>query len=605
MVLKAIAEVIEAEWVVEGGKTKLVRIPARERKQWQKHVDSLAARIEPELKRLADSVSMPYDGSKSIKAILQRHRSTDPASHSFSDGPAGVEMPAGHCLARLARFLTAERLAAIPYGERIVFATSPTHMQLAFPKLAAEEIRNLARAHEALMEAVEKDERAKPFVSMSDRGEWQLPLSKLELAVSNWAGLSIDLLLTGYNSLGDPMLWAQARLSAKAPPLTDPHIDWQPSLPPLERSYVDLLFARSSMKGMDRLQPPTIDQSIIDSMLDTQHHDPDLRTCGELLVGAADAVGKDLIAMPQGALVNAVYQYLYKPNQPAAKFWTGMATKLEFRMEESRLLGWPRDRFEERMMRLSRPAATQFLSSLLKEGRATVPALAQMALASEWERTYTPLNFAALLAPGDVNSTSESGTWRSLRFFGSLTPAERESLRGGVAVGRLNGISQGLLAEAVFQQRNSTMRLREVGHGEVFTYPVEPTDALPDGLPAGAIVTMVSDTTDVAVPYSEDWSGMPMSPNEIADQLLFAEGAQQPNGVIFDKYRLGKRSNQHVNIRFGKDLFTYFNLYDCVMQVGPPVAVGGFPEALRLDVEECLRRKRLQQPVRSKPPPVS
>lgn len=110
-----------------------------------------------------------------------------------------------------------------------------------------------------------------------------------------------------------------------------------------------------------------------------------------------------------------------------------------------------------RKMRISREVLGKFVRTAYSKGTIRLDDLAAFALASP-ESEYGDLStmYTSLLL-GDFSMMSRQGNWEMLRFYGSLSPPQRQTMLNGrpLSVSNLSPLQRGILTKMVYYKTNS------------------------------------------------------------------------------------------------------------------------------------------------------
>jgi hypothetical protein len=217
-----------------------------------------------------------------------------------------------------------------------------------------------------------------------------------------------------------------------------------------------------------------------------------------------------------------------------------------FKLEEKD--GWimvrPANPIQARRVRADREALGKYLRRLQKEARVTLDNAAEFAQSSEEEGYGFSQVLGSLVAGTGVSLLVEGSKGEStyLKLYGSLTPSQRQTLMSGgsLRIGQLSPFQQSLVARIVYGPMawGTDRRLEllptepnSAADGETdldqevwseFSIILEPTQALPAGLPSEATLTLKSVQSDVIFTSSEEHR--------------FANYAQEIDGLAFTLY---------------------------------------------------------------------
>jgi hypothetical protein len=164
-VLDRIAKAAGAEWKQEAAGLRLVLPALLERAQVQKEAEArrnwLNGSLEQQANRLKGTSFNPEEAKRAAEAnerVIESIRRGEVGRIDFNMHQAG--QPASRALIQLATAVGVTRLAQVPVGQRVVFATAPTRMQVALPANTQAIFREFIQNQIAAVEATKPAQQA-------------------------------------------------------------------------------------------------------------------------------------------------------------------------------------------------------------------------------------------------------------------------------------------------------------------------------------------------------------------------------------------------------------------------------------------------------------
>jgi hypothetical protein len=207
-----------------------------------------------------------------------------------------------------------------------------------------------------------------------------------------------------------------------------------------------------------------------------------------------------------------------------------------------------------------------------------------------------PVLYLLFRVPGSMALVmqEDSPAWMFLRLYGSLTPPQRAALFEGrrLPIGTLLPNQQSLLQQIVFgpnssldvedpasntqSARDEILELLEESMGPIgmgmrsqrgSDYRSEPTEALPNGLPANGYLAASVQTSPSAAPQGGSIFSLmmgAMTPQQLAYYTSLSEAAPMATmmDMKFDKLRLGQQTRIRLHVALGERLSVKQTLTD-------------------------------------------
>lgn len=529
--LERIASAVGASWRDDGSKLTLVLTDAQRKEQREAELAWRQKAAEAAIQRLSEPLAKhPTFDAKAIEEARQSGRmpvamggSVSPMTMAqfgrnlLAGNPAS---PTGRAVARLARLIGPRTLATLGDGERLVFSTRPNAMQRPFPngslpilqQLIAEQATwaeasnasNDEAGMERLLGALFGGARAavagspsKALLSvqrqrLTDGYEFRLTLFDGEGKEAFSDGLTMLLESSPLNLLDS--------LGTAAAP------GQEIRLSPLSAKLLDVLRSLSSM-AFGGAPTAAIDDELTAVLRRPDEHEPLSFFHGEAFLAMAQAYGRNVVACIPDAAFSASLFVL-----PGQRFTVESFVKslqdlkvMSLASDDRWIVARPTRPWYQRMQRQDRRALASLIASVRSDGTLRLADLAAYALSNPplLESPVASL-YATLSLPG-LAANPSAMQWDLLRFYGSMTASQRQAALSGAEMplrlltpnqramvwrmAYLPGLfgMSGLRVQAQ-RQTNPFAALR-----------TEPTELLPNGIPAGAFVRVTVQRTQVVV----------------------------------------------------------------------------------------------------------
>lgn len=630
-VLKRIAEVASCEWKAEGEGFRLVTANAarsiEERTEREQRVAALRKQLAERVKALQKPAKGEDDPGQGIPVPF--FNSTDGASKAITLLLAGIDV---------------SRLATLGRGERVVYSTAPTRMQLPLGRNTAAILAEYVASHNAEaserkesmnQEAMTDEQRqalefAEKMMGARQQVVRDTPAKALLVASrqSMFDTLSIELrlfnaqgkvILSGSDSLmTEAGLFAQMEALVPGAPGAEPQEkpDPDPRKIELSKTTQELagLFGQMGMGGGTfsmKMSP-----ELRGLLLRPDLHDPLSFVPSETLIAIAEAKGLQLVAGLPESLGEFTRLFSANATTTVGRALDGFLKGDETQggVEDGWLVLRPARPAENRKVRVPRVALRKLIEAGETKGVPSLDDLASYALVAEPPmETPGAMLHLMLFAPNTVGSGMMGPLdWNMLRFYATLTPGQRDGLAQGAAlpIPNLSIEQRNLVAAMAF---GSDARLRvgpkkpDTGGlmdlitsfmpGQTQDFREEPTEVMPTGLPAAGRVTLqVSNAPIVVLADVPDAPGGGMMESALlrgalgVDELaLFDMFRQDPNfGAVasmmpqLGKVRLGQRKGLDFTFALGPNVFMDRRLQDDAHDPkAQPIALDNLPQSFK------------------------
>lgn len=522
-----IADCAGAEWVKEEAGYRLVRTASLLRKQEEAHVRMETEKIAKAQAKLRDALAR--DGefndtlARSLAAQVQSivdeaRRSNGRLANWNHQQNVGHGLPAGRLARGLAIALDPIELQNLDRPGRMVFSSTPNRMQFPLPKsfsqlLAQYEAEHVrldsqlpsgephevgglnAEIHNLLVRKKIVDRRPAKVLLEVRRNEFAGGLG-LTLFVANRAGTVLE---RAYENLAmDPAM-------AGPPPAPPPALPGESPINLSLRSKAMAEALRSAIRSQGN-EFPEIPEPARQVFLNPERHTLSELILAEMLIGAAKARGKNLVATPTelGGFFGTVILSTapsFTPSQILAQLET-FIMECQFKEAEAWFTLGISDPVLLRRSAFDRAALGRMIRAAVARQSVTVEEAAAFASTTppEFERQFAML-YLMLCSPA-AGRNFERMSWQALRFHGMLGPAQSQAFADGQAIpfSRLTPAQQALFHDLIFgnsdsmgEERRRQARNRPPEEADLFGYSEslrwQPTERYPNGLgPAAKVV---------------------------------------------------------------------------------------------------------------------
>jgi hypothetical protein len=600
-VLTRVARAVGADWEkIEGG-YRLVLTTETERKQREEEIADRAARIQKGLDQRIAGMGPTLDSNAARQAVedalktqeefqrrLQQQREQAGGAVFVNANvarPSARTMPAERTALMLAKAIGERTLAGMMPGDRIVFSTSPTAVQVRMPASASQVLQEFVQQHNLVADMVR--DLGKPTaeggfhlnVQMSGQADLNAkPISRLgrvllvvERLRENW-----NLQLRAYDvdgrMAGQAFTMVSAPMDAGAARLTLKHPQKPIELPPLAHEFAALLnqprrgtsfttgsgevvraIRVSTVEGMAFTGQPTPAKPVSDGwrarLSRPEAFDPLSFIVGEAVarIGTAESVNTIACLSDQAYRTQTA---LLRDNITVAQATGALAGTpgVHLALEEGWLTVRPKYFIEHRATQLDRVSLGQALRKGLADGRLSLDLTASYAAAQPSivaMEGYDGDVFAALAKHIVEGETMRDHSFQRemLRLYANLNPGQRNALAQGnaVQISALNGSGRTALQRMVFNAMNfMPIQVHTEGRSRGPVDPMaanERTDALPNGIPGNGYLTMqINETPGAYATNSKTGAARVMSGYELGGMLPDPNGGNRPPSEEFDGF---------------------------------------------------------------------
>lgn len=551
-------------------------------------------------------------------------------------------------ITRILPMLDQSLIANLDFGERVVWATTPTMTQRQLPGGLGPIFNDLIAEHNKEManrprkdEQVEEDEAEKQFREFyeaifgsrdTDKPITERAAKALLIAGRQEMGFGINLELRLYGAggkvilsgqsmlpigeglLSDAIEMAQAMDPTKAKPA--PSGDDKPIEPSPEAKELRTLFSSMTMGGGggDALTKG-FSESLMNKLTRPDLNDPLAIGSGDTVLGLAKVKGLNVVAnLPDD--MQSMFDMMSgsggtTANAALASLTSGDATKAE--VKDGWLTVWPAEPEKARRERLDRVALARLIGAARAKGTASLDDLAAYSLSARPPMaTPVAMVYLSMFASNAVNGGMMGTTdWNMLRLYGTLGLVQRKSLEDGGPLPfsnilldqrtHLTRMAFGTDARLEVQGQDkpkspggflaivSRFMPRQTGD-----YREEPTEAMPSGIPnAGTMSLAVSN--DIVGRLAGGGAIAQMAGVVGADELAMLQYmAEDPNMAQFaamipkiEGLKLGTRKTYTFTFSVAPGVtFTKVLNDDLVDKNAPVTPMESLPPALKAKIAE-------------------
>lgn len=644
-VMARIAQVTSGEWRKSEDKFILYPDGAKQRRE---ALEERAQRLQEIREGVKSQVEQynPQPGKAGKGG--QSDEDAEVMAQTMSFGGLGSSASVGKAISRILPVIDLSLLAGLEQGERIVFSTAPTFVQRPLPnnlgpvfaELIAEHNKNAAaRANEEKeAESAEEKQLREFYESLfggdkSDKPITERPAKALLVASRESMGFGLNVELRLYGEGGKVVLSGTTVLSlsdggymADAMEFARNQVGGQqgdapkkPVVPgedkPIQLSQ-ETMDLRRAFSGLNSGGPGS-EQKIPDSLLEKFARpdvvEPLALGPGESILAAAKAKGWNLVANLPDDLMSMFDMMQEGPttaNGVLGELMEG-STKAEF--NDGWATVWPDNPEKARRERQDRVALARLIAAARSKGAASLDDLAAYAMTSRRPMDEPVAMVYVMLFASNAMQNGMMGMldWNMLRLYGTLGLTQKQSLASGNALSfgqfiptqktHLAKLSFGAEARLEVEGQSKQNKLpgilalasaflpRQTGD-----YREEPTEAMPNGLPNGGLVTATITDDIVGKPVGGGVMGQMIAvlgADELAmfewmksDPMFAQAGEMMPK---LDGLRLGTRKTYTFKFTVAPGVtFTKVLNDDFVDKNAPITKMDNLPAALKAKIAE-------------------
>ncbi len=632
--MNRIATATSCEWQTANGTLRLVPNFTLQRQQAAAEQQRRLQSTRVALKELADSLKPKKDANPSESGD---HGSISAGVTVDSTQGATLSMtgngsPAQKAVARMALGLDAQAIAAMEPQDRLVFSSAPTRMQRNLPNTWQTSISQLIAEQNEFAKQYQKTQDTEPKSEEDAQAmKWveqmglmqqfkpinQPPAKVLLVFTRNgfFGGLSFHLNL--YNEKGEAIFTGMGMLNVKDDEslmdFGDLSIDipGQPKKPKPtpQADEKPIEFSKESIEIGQLLQPTMGEDTLAKQpspelkakLLRPDLYDPLSFSYSEGLMAIADRKNLNVVAALPDSMMGFLRASSKVPSTPSAylaQLQDGKRTTTE--LADGWLVVKPANPYAARLTRTDRVALANVVGSADKKGLPTLDDLSAYAMKNE-EPMRTPVGmiYLMLFAPSAISQGMGGLTsWDMLRLYGQLGAAQRQQLLSGTSLAFSNltpdeiaivrKMAYGAMTKIIVDRPGQKPKddggffdmISQYFPAGTMDYRDEPTEIMPDGIPAGGMLTLKSTADYFAVPVTEKGTSNlrmgALGPDEIAmlkymtEQPAFAATASMMPSM--DRLRVGDRTTLDFNFLVAPNVHFQQTLHDDKLDEGKAVA---------------------------------
>jgi hypothetical protein len=640
--LERLARVTSGKWEDVGSGRQLVSDDDLRRRQQAEELQRRTNLIREEIKAQSAAV---LGRSFTDQDAQRMAREADELNRQLSNSTGNIpdtvwerqsqlqnSAPLGRLLMRILSSLDAAALANLPADMRFVFATSPTQMQRDLGPGAVRALDDFVREYGLWANAMSRYVRPvvddAGFTHMGDPTYFG-PLSerpaKILLTVYRWGsegGLNFELAIADAkgvyiaNASTTVHVDDSMPMPTEAPPVpeNDPVVRFSHEAEVL----LELMRGGTEPGALDRLAG-----DVREKLLNPERYDPLSLLAAEVVALAAG--DKQLVAMLPDRMFSIHFPSGVRASQLRQVLNGYGVVRIED--EDEWMVVTPYRPVEARQRFTDRAALGEFLRAIAAQGGPSLESLSRYALrtpdagSDSLGSLYLFMLFSDSITGFDVNN------WDLLRFYGSLQQAQRQALLAGqtLRVSTLGQEQQRHLTRLIFYRTplaggsdlEATSAQAAIVYGTIFS---EPTQVMPNGLPAEAVVGLNQMGDRVVIPATQGHSLMALSAEELGSHLAMKERPDLFPWVTelpdLSSFRMAQRDRFTFRIQLNQDLAQTFVLTDVAKQgaQSPVLGLNQLPpdflavvEKTRADIREAQKDMKPGDfgfSDRHRPPPV-
>lgn len=628
--LAKIAWAVGGSWKQEGDSLRLARTSedtaAERARERASTLDGYAKALAKRKADLAASGELTATKAEEFaKQAAIRVRSFSPEMRGnqnfweFAQKMAG-ESPAGRAIGKLMSLLTPQDLADLPSGIRVVYSTNPTRMQRSLGGAATAILNAYQRDQVIWAEAMAKHQVKNPTVgnttyivlpelsdpetNNSGTGKIGKVLFAMTRSGNVGGGVQVELLLA--NTKGQIISRGNGNIAAY-----NFRTEKQPEAPKDDPKVIRGEDAEKIAFNVQSNRLPKIPEEIRARLLQPEIYEPLAMFAGQTLLNAGKARKTNLVA----TLSDLSFMFAnYGAKETPFTYWI-WNQRMTNEVEEKD--GWltmrPIAAASARALWVDRKVLGAYLRRQASGARMNVEEQASWAIQLPLE-DEAPLYglLARYVATGDAQTRYGRGDGRILRFYGSLTKAQRAAAKeGGLPLAGMTPDQMAIIQRLVFapysnlqidyhRAQEAKIDINNFYNGLMR----EPTESLPNGIPPDGRFELTESKSEVA--FTADWEAQGyvrpsegMDASQIAWQQfaesrldLFPHMKEPYQRVDLTRLRMGKRTTYNLAMKFTPMLSLMNQLEDREYTMTQAVSFNGLPAAFRQAVEKQIEDYR-------------
>lgn len=483
-IMDQLAYTIDAKWIEAGGEWTLVRTPEQFAAQKSKALEDARDRIQKAIDKIVEPKAWTEGDAKVVAQRINEFQKKYNGAGML--GPEYTEirkaMPAQRLLARFLKVVPVADLASIGTGDRIVYSTAPNKMQRPMPNALKSDIEQFTNESSLLADAwIDSGEGAQFFVAPR-RGKVEEVV--VSISRTGFGGLTAELRAFDSNDggLGDASLGVDSSFTDGIKPekLTDS--DKLIELRPLSKQLVAI--AQDAMQNKP-MNPP---EELRQRFYHPKESEPMALVNTEGMQALSSVEKKNVvIAFPEPQIFGVL---VLSPDGKITirRFQQSLTAMGDTREEHD---GWicykERDPIAGRTRRIDRASLENYYKRVERDKRAGLEALAELTLKHPTPLEHTMFPIYVMLTGSYLSNMRYDGDLNLVRLYGTLTGAQKESLKRGDKLGidAFSNPQKQYLSRFMFSKRYDSLTYEAVDGrgGDIYNGRVqEPTEVFPNGL---------------------------------------------------------------------------------------------------------------------------
>jgi hypothetical protein len=604
--------------------------------------DNAAKKLVDAQKKLNDQVSQAANGG----VVTFKGDMTNVASLT----------PSARAIAGILSRMNDKQIASLLSGKRNVFSLTPTRMQMAMPNGSNQIVRQFVRDAQIYREVSQRNappqnENRRVIINgfgADEAGDGDFSLGvgyALLINQPSFGGSNVSVslivadpngktLASGQFFVGPPSNRQAAQTAPqsaeeKSIELSDLSKELAKALARISggmsggRTVMKLAVAVGSsgastfkVSGGGLAKSPPISDELRAKLLQPDLYDPMSFAPGEALTSAAKIKNENLVAyLPDSAFVQ-LSQLVANGGVTPGAFIQGARTQANLDITDAN--GWllvsPKAPSTARARLVNRKALASTLKLIDSKAFLSLDDWATFAMAQEKEPRMLEIDDSYLrlinasAAEEGLSQFSYNGGWQMLRFYGSLSTGQRQTMqqRGRISLNTLSQFQSAIITDQIFNSFDGPMisqpnpepgqRTRTFTFGGGDSIPNERTIVLPNGLPRDGFLEINMDTSDAVQATSPEISGGAfLTAESLAFERLRLERPELATfgqNTQYDKFRLATKRTVSFQFHLTPQVSFARELEDNTPSNRPYAPFEQLPSRFRDRVEQQLAQLR-------------
>ncbi len=621
-----LATAIHGTWKKSGDTAILTRTPAQQREIELVERRHRTDQIRAEFAKATELQKPKLDPVQAKKVVDQlvklRDKSKDYAFSPFSElaGPQNM-VPARRALIRLVSQMDPNGFNMLSPGDRVVYSNKPTAMQQALPFSVDQLLSDFNDENSIWFDSIATVQVVQTSRMTGD------PLDQSQLsqgiadrvvlaAIRTNSSSSVQFqifFVSGATVVAQSGLWlgndfirnsskfmSGASQAGEAMHLSRQSLDMLEATRGFQRN-VSQKDIQPNLAGLELLTHP-------------DKVDPLSLVATDGFLSAAVTKKLNLVAVLPDELV--VLNFIPLGKDPTVQDFLNKAIgfgELKVAVQEGWMVVTPERPYTSGVNRIDRTALGTYLRSLVTNGRATLDAQADYALHSP------PTNFdtyamamGMLLDPDSTQNVDRD--WITLKLWGSLTKPQRQILTAGQKLyfNTLTPVQLDFVRREAYGRMMKSRVARLQGSQNDWLLNNDPTQCLPNGLPANGYLSAKSTATNVILASSSQRDvrisyARIHDPASMGSTLAYQESSTSSFKPMFDRFQLIERRTYDITYQYSPNVADQAAIHDVVVPKGShPVSLADLPEEVRRRIaasKEETRARIAATPPDKAPPP--